>query len=82
MPNKVRYPETMSWRFDDIETFLDVMETGSVTATAARLNVSKSVVSKRITDLEEALGAALFQRTARAARGREPDRRGLRRAPC
>jgi len=55
----------MSWRFDDIETFLDVMETGSVTATAARLNVSKSVVSKRITDLEEALGAALFQRTAR-----------------
>lgn len=55
----------MSWRFEDIQTFLDVMETGSITAAAARLNVSKSVVSKRVADLEAALGAALFQRSAR-----------------
>ncbi|WP_163414120.1 helix-turn-helix domain-containing protein, partial [Escherichia coli] len=46
----------MKWRFDDLLTFLDVMETGSITMTAARLNLSKSVVSKRITDLEAALG--------------------------
>ncbi len=55
----------MKWRFDDLLTFLDVIETGSITATAARLNLSKSVVSKRISDLEAGLGIELFQRTPR-----------------
>ncbi|SDP46548.1 transcriptional regulator, LysR family [Phyllobacterium sp. YR620] len=55
----------MKWRFDDLLTFLDVVETGSITATAARLNLSKSVVSKRITELEGALGIELFQRSPR-----------------
>lgn len=55
----------MKWRFDDLLTFLDVMETGSITATAARLNLSKSVVSKRISDLEAALRIELFQRSPR-----------------
>ena len=63
-PN-VHYNKTMKWRFDDLLTFLDVMETGSVTATGARLNLSKSVVSKRISDLEGALGIELFQRSPR-----------------
>ena len=54
----------MKWRYDDMITFLDVVETGSITATALRLNLSKSVISKRITDLEAALGTALFQRHA------------------
>lgn len=55
----------MKWRFEDLLTFLDVIETGSITATAARLNLSKSVVSKRISDLESGLGIELFQRTPR-----------------
>lgn len=55
----------MNWRFDDLLTFLDVMETGSITASAARLNLSKSVVSKRIADLEAALGVEFFQRSPR-----------------
>ncbi|MEK1889483.1 MAG: LysR family transcriptional regulator [Phyllobacterium sp.] len=55
----------MKWRFDDLLTFLDVMETGSITVTAARLNLSKSVVSKRITELEAALAIELFQRSPR-----------------
>ncbi|EJM99301.1 LysR family transcriptional regulator [Phyllobacterium sp. YR531] len=55
----------MKWRFEDLLTFLDVIETGSITATAARLNLSKSVVSKRISDLETGLGMELFQRTPR-----------------
>lgn len=55
----------MKWRFDDLLTFLDVMETSSITLSAARLNLSKSVVSKRITDLEAALGTELFQRSPR-----------------
>jgi DNA-binding transcriptional LysR family regulator len=54
----------MRWTIDEIKTFLDVMETGSVSSAAARANLSKSVVSKRISDLEAALGAALFQRHA------------------
>lgn len=54
----------MRYSLDEIETFLTVMELGTVTAAAARLNLSKSVVSKRISDFETALGAALFRRNA------------------
>ena len=54
----------MKWTIDEIRTFLDVMETGSVSGAAARANLSKSVVSKRVADLELALGALLFQRHA------------------
>ncbi|MDO5705140.1 MAG: LysR family transcriptional regulator, partial [Paracoccus sp. (in: a-proteobacteria)] len=48
----------------DLETFLSVLDHGTVTAAAARLNLAKSVVSKRIANLETALGAALFRRNA------------------
>ena len=55
----------MSWRFDDVVTFLRVIEAGGITAAATQLNLSKSVVSKRISDLEEALGVALLRRSTR-----------------
>jgi DNA-binding transcriptional LysR family regulator len=55
----------MRWRFDDLITFLSVVESGSVTSAAARLNVAKSVISKRIGDLETALGVQLFRRSTR-----------------
>ena len=58
------YRYLMRYTLDEIETFLTVMELGTVTATAAHLNLSKSVVSKRIADLERALQAALFLRNA------------------
>lgn len=54
----------MRYTLDEIETFLAVMELGTITAVAARLNLSKSVISKRISDLEATLGAALFRRNA------------------
>jgi len=54
----------MKWTIEEIRTFLDVMEAGTVSGAAARANLSKSVVSKRIADLEAALGTALFQRHA------------------
>lgn len=54
----------MRYTLDEIETFLAVMELGTVTAAAAHLNLSKSVVSKRVSDLERALQAALFLRSA------------------
>ncbi|GHC80542.1 bistable expression regulator BexR [Limoniibacter endophyticus] len=40
------------------------MDAGTVSGAAARANLSKSVVSKRISDLEASLGTALFQRHA------------------
>jgi DNA-binding transcriptional LysR family regulator len=54
----------MRYNLDEIETFLNVMELGSITATAARQNLSKSVVSKRISDFEANVGAPLFRRNA------------------
>ena len=54
----------MKYTLDEIETFLAVMELGTITAVATRLNLSKSVISKRISDLETTLGAALFRRNA------------------
>jgi DNA-binding transcriptional LysR family regulator len=53
----------MKWRFDDILTFMSVVEAGSMTSAAARLKVSKSVISKRISDLEAALRVELFHRS-------------------
>jgi DNA-binding transcriptional LysR family regulator len=53
----------MKWRFDDILTFMSVVEAGSVTSAATRLNISKSVISKRISDLEAALRIELFHRS-------------------
>lgn len=55
----------MRYRFDDIAAFLQVVETGSISAAAQRLNLSKSVVSKRVTDLEAALGVELLHRSTR-----------------
>ncbi len=54
----------MRYSLEEIETFLTVMELGTVTAAAARLNHSKSVISKRISDFERSVGAALFHRNA------------------
>lgn len=54
----------MRYELSDLETFLAVLDHGTVTAAAARLNLAKSVVSKRIANLETALGAALFRRNA------------------
>jgi DNA-binding transcriptional LysR family regulator len=56
---------SVRWRLDDMLAFLDVVETGSMTASARRLRLSKSVVSKRIQDLEQALGVELLRRSPR-----------------
>ncbi len=55
----------MRYKLDDILTFLTVIEAGGLTAAARRLGVAKSVASKRISDLESALGATLLRRSPR-----------------
>lgn len=52
-------------RFDDLTTFVAVVEAGSFTAAADRLDIAKSAVSRRVSALEERLGAELIRRTTR-----------------
>jgi DNA-binding transcriptional LysR family regulator len=52
-------------RFEDLQTFVSVVETGSFTAAAERLGMAKSAVSRRISGLEERLGVQLLRRTTR-----------------
>lgn len=64
----------MDYRLEDIETFLAVVEAGSVSGAALRLNIAKSVASERVSQLEKALGATLLHRSGR---GVTPTDRGV-----
>lgn len=57
--------------FAGIETFVRVVETGSFTAAAAKLQTAKSSVSEAIRALEERLGVRLLDRTTRRVRPTE-----------
>jgi DNA-binding transcriptional LysR family regulator len=52
-------------RFEDLQAFIAVVETGSFTAAADRLDTAKSAVSRRISGLEQRLGVQLLRRTTR-----------------
>ena len=52
-------------RWEGIDEFLKVVETGSFTTAARLLGVSKSYVSKQVNLLEDRLQARLLQRTTR-----------------
>ena len=52
-------------RLLEMEVFVAVVEAGSISAAADRLNMAKSAVSKRLGDLEKRLGTTLMQRTTR-----------------
>lgn len=52
-------------RLDDMMAFIKVVDTRSFTGAADRLGLSKSVVSRRIAELENRLGARLLNRTTR-----------------
>ena len=52
---------------DELQTFVEVADAGGVSAAAARLGISKSMVSRRLLRLEEELGVQLLARTTRGA---------------
>jgi DNA-binding transcriptional LysR family regulator len=52
---------------EDLQTFVEVADSGGVSPAARRLNVSKSIVSRRLFRLEEELGVQLLARTTRGA---------------
>ncbi|MFN2310228.1 MAG: LysR family transcriptional regulator [Gammaproteobacteria bacterium] len=52
-------------RFEDMQTFVRVVDAGSISAAAAQLGVAKSAVSRRLSELEARLGVQLLRRTTR-----------------
>lgn len=52
-------------RFADMQTFVRVVESGSISGAAERLDIAKSAVSRRLAELEARLGVQLFHRTTR-----------------
>jgi DNA-binding transcriptional LysR family regulator len=52
-------------RFADLEAFVTVVNSGSFSAAAERLGTAKSALSRRISALEQRLGAKLLHRTTR-----------------
>lgn len=57
------------------ETLVAIVETGSLTAAAVRLNVTQSAVSHRLTEAERRVGQPLIER--RTLRGLQPTPAGL-----
>lgn len=55
-------------QFSDMETYVAVVESTSFTIAAKRLATTKSVVSRRISDMERQLGAQLLDRSSRSVR--------------
>ena len=51
--------------WDAYEAFVAVVDRGSYTAAADKLGISKSAVSRFVSDLEERLGSQLLYRTTR-----------------
>jgi DNA-binding transcriptional LysR family regulator len=52
-------------KLDAMLAFVAVAESGSISAAGRRLELSKSVISQRLADLERALGTRLLHRTTR-----------------
>jgi DNA-binding transcriptional LysR family regulator len=52
-------------KLHDLEAFVAVVETGSIVAASARLNLTQPGVTRRIQNLEDRLGAALLDRQSK-----------------
>jgi len=52
-------------RYENMNAFVRVVEAGGISAAADRMNIAKSVISRRLKELEQHLGVELFHRTTR-----------------
>jgi len=52
-------------KFEELQALVQVAESASISQAAQRLNIAKSAVSRRISELEHRLGIQLFYRTTR-----------------
>ncbi|WP_455201924.1 LysR family transcriptional regulator [Kaarinaea lacus] len=52
-------------RFENLQTFVKVVDFGSISAAAEHMGIAKSAVSRRISELEQHLAVQLFRRTTR-----------------
>ena len=59
-------------KYSEIETFVRVVEAGSITRAAEQLKIAKSAVSRRLKELEARLGVQLMTRTTRKLTLTEP----------
>lgn len=59
-------PQRIDWNL--LKSFCAVADMGSLTAAAGVLGMSQPTLSRQMTELEELLGAALFERVARGLR--------------
>ncbi len=56
----------MADKYEDLRTYVAVIDSGGINAAAAALGIAKSAVSRRLGELEDRLGAALITRTTRS----------------
>lgn len=66
-------------RFEELQTFVRIVEAGSLSGAAERLELAKSAVSRRLADLEARLGVQLLNRTTRRLNLTEAGRQYYRR---
>lgn len=52
-------------QLEDINTFVHIVDAGTISGAANQLNIAKSAVSRRLVDLEKRLGVQLLNRTTR-----------------
>lgn len=67
-------------QIEDMETFVQIVEAGSISRAASKLGLVKSAVSRRLGDLETRLGVQLLARTTRKSSLTEAGQRYYERA--
>ena len=55
----------MNDRFEELRTFVTIVDAGGVNAAASKLGIARSAASRRLSDLEARLGSTLVDRTTR-----------------